>query len=195
MTDTAVEQDLVGLLVEQHTQIRDLFTEAGSTAAATGRGAVHRLVRLLAVHEVVDEQVVYPLIRLHVRGGDYIVVDRLAEQRRTRKALAAVEETAADAPEFARLLAELGMAVLERANHEEAYDFCYLRRDAPGRDLRALSAVLKTAEGVLSERPAVESVVSNPLALFDRTKELARRAVRDTLSRPDQHLRDASGIR
>lgn len=195
MIETAVEQDLVDLLIQQHTQIRDLFTEAGSTAAATRWGAVHRLVRLLAVHEVVDEQVVYSLIRLHVHGGDYIVVDRLAENRSTRKTLAAMEETAADAPEFARLLTELRMAVLERANHEEAYDLCYLRRDAPNGDLQALSAVLKAAERVLPAPSATESVASNPLTLFDRTKELARRAVRDKLSRPDDHLRDTSDIR
>lgn len=148
MPDTAVEQDVVDLLVQQHTQIRDLFTEVESSTAAAKADAFHRLVRLLAAHEAADEQVVHPLTRLHVHDGDYIVVDRLAEERRTKQMLAALEEMGTDAPEFPRLLTELRVTVLEHANHEEAYEFRYLRRDVPAGELRALSAVLKTVGAV-----------------------------------------------
>jgi hypothetical protein len=186
VTDTTVERDVVDLLVQQHTQIRDLFTEVESSAAATRTSSFHRLVWLLAVHDAADEKVVHPLTRLHVHGGDYIVADLLAEERRTRQTLVALEEMGTDAPEFPRLLNELRTTVLEHANREEAYEFRYLRRDVPAGELRALSAVLKTAEAVAHTHPdpAVEAAPENTLALFDRTKELARKAVGDVLD-PD----------
>jgi len=149
MTDTAVEQDVLDLLIQQHTQIRDLFTEVESSTAAARANAFHRLVELLAVHEVADEQVVHPLVRRHVPGGGHIVADLLAEERRTRQTLVALEEMGTDAPEFPRLLSELRATVLEHANREEAYEFRYLRRDVPAGE-RAASPVRRaeTAEAV-----------------------------------------------
>jgi hypothetical protein len=90
--------------------------------------------------------VVHPLTRLHVQGGNYIVADLLAEERRTRQTLVALADMGVDAPEFPRLLTELRTTVLEHANREEAYEFRYLRRDVPAGKLRALSAVLKTTD-------------------------------------------------
>jgi hypothetical protein len=153
MTDTAAEQDAVALLVEQHTRIRDLFAEAELTSSAGRADAFHRLVRLLVVHEAADKQVLHPLTRRYVRGGDHIVADLLAEEHRTGQTLAALEEMGTDAPEFPRLLTELRTAVLEHANREEAYEFRYLRRDVPAVELRAFSAVLRTAEAVTPARP------------------------------------------
>jgi len=146
VTDIAVEQDVVDLLVQQHTRIRDLFTEVESSTAAARANAFHRLVSLLAIHEAADEQVLHPLTRLHVQGGNYIVADLLAEERRTRQALVALADMGVDAPEFPRLLTELRTTVLEHANREEAYEFRYLRRDVPAGKLRALPAVLKTTD-------------------------------------------------
>lgn len=177
MTDTAVDQDVVDLLVQQHTRIRDLFNQVESSASAARANAFHRLVWLLAVHEAADEQVVHPLTRRHVYGGSHIVADRLAEERRTRQQLAALERTGAEAPEFPLLLTEFRATVLEQANHEEAYEFRYLRRDVPPGELRALSAAVRTAEAVT---PAHQNTGNTP-SLFDRTKDLARKAVGDVL--------------
>jgi Hemerythrin HHE cation binding domain len=144
MTGTAVDHDVLDLLIEQHTRIRELFAEVEASAAAARAELFHRLVRLLAAHEAADGRVVHPLTRLHVHGGDHIVADRLAQERANRETLAALTELGPDAPEFPRLLGEFRTTVLEHANHEEAYEFCYLRRDVPAEELRALSSVLKT---------------------------------------------------
>ena len=109
--------------------------------------------RLLAVHEAADEQVLHPLTRLYVHGGDHIVADLLAEEHHTGQTLAALEDMGIDAPEFPRLLSELRATVLEHANREEAYEFRYLRRDVPASELRAFSAALSTAEAVTPTRP------------------------------------------
>jgi hypothetical protein len=184
MTNTEVRHDVVDLLIDQHTRIRDLFGEVEAATGQARQDAFHRLVRLLAVHETAEEQVVHPLTRLHVHGGDDIVDDRLAEEHQAKQTLAALEKMGCDAPEFPRLLTELRASVLVHANHEEAYEFRYLRRDVPTSELRAMAAAVKAAEAVAPTHPhpGVESATENTLAgpvlsLFDRTKDLVRKAI------------------
>jgi hemerythrin superfamily protein len=180
----AGEQDVVDLLIGQHMQVRDLFLEVETATGKKRDEAFRRLVRLLAVHETAEEQVIHPLARLHVEGGGDIVDDRLAEEHQAKQTLAALEKMGPDAPEFPQLLAELRVSVLEHASHEEAYEFRYLRRDVPTSELRALVPVVKAAESVAPTHPhpGVESATANnligpALSLFDRTKDLVRDAI------------------
>jgi hemerythrin superfamily protein len=183
-----LEQDLVDVLISQHALIRDLFAEVESATGDARKDAFGRLVTLLAVHETAEEQVVHPLARQSVHGGEEIVDDRLAEEHQAKEMLAALEEMGTDHPEFPEMLDELRDAVLAHAQHEEAYEFRYLRRSVDPARLRSLAAVLKAAEAVAPTHPhpGVESAKANlavgPVAaLFDRTKDL----VREAMSRKD----------
>lgn len=91
-TDTTVRPDVVDLLINQHMTIRDLFTEVEAATGDARTEAFHRLVTLLAVHETAEEQVVHPLTRLYVDGGNEIVDDRLDEEREAKETLVALEE-------------------------------------------------------------------------------------------------------
>jgi hemerythrin superfamily protein len=180
-----VEQDVVDLLLHQHMQIRDLFLEVESATGDAREDAFHRLVRLLAVHETAEEQVVHPLTRLRVEGGDDIVGDRLAEEHAAKETLAELEKMGPAADEFPQLLEQLRLDVLDHAAKEEAYEFRYLRRAVPAGELRTMAALVQTAEAVAPTHPhpGVESATANTVAgpalsLFDRTKDL----VRDTLT-------------
>jgi hemerythrin superfamily protein len=182
MTETTLTHDVVDLLIEQHMQIRDLFLEVEAATGDARRDAFHRLVRLLAVHETAEEQLIRPLTRLSVDGGSQIADDRLAEEHDAKQTLAALEEMGPDAPEFPRLLDQLRLDVLDHASKEEAYEFRYLRRDVPTAQLRTLTAAVKAAEAIAPTHPhpGVESTTANALvgpalSLFDRTKDLARK--------------------
>jgi hypothetical protein len=184
MTDTAVRHDVVDLLIEQHTQIRDLFAEVEASTGDARHDAFRRLVTLLAVHETAEEQVIRPLTRLSVDGGNDIADDRLAEEHDAKQTLAALEEMGPDAPEFPQLLDQLRVDVLNHASKEEAYEFRYLRRDVSAAQLRALSVVVKAAEAVAPTHPhpGVESATANTVAgpvlsMFDRTKDLVMKAI------------------
>ncbi|MBB4906227.1 hemerythrin domain-containing protein [Actinophytocola algeriensis] len=182
--DGSAEQDVVDLLLRQHTQIRDLFIEVESATGKARTDAFQRLVRLLAVHETAEEQVVHPLTRLRVHGGDDIVDDRLAEEHSAKETLAELEKMGPDAPEFPQLLDQLRIDVLDHASKEEAYEFRYLRREVGGAELRTMTAAVKAAEAVAPTHPhpGVESATANTLAgpalsLFDRTKDLVQKAI------------------
>jgi iron-sulfur cluster repair protein YtfE (RIC family) len=181
-TDTALRHDVVDLLINQHMAIRDLFTQVESATGDARAEAFHRLVKLLAVHETVEEQVIHPLTRLHVHGGNEIADDRLTEEHNAKETLVALEKMGPHAPEFTRLLTQLRADVLAHAAKEETYEFRYLRRDVPAVQLRALVPVVKTAAAIAPTRPhpGVESATANALlgpalSLFDRTRDLARK--------------------
>jgi hemerythrin superfamily protein len=182
--DAPVEPDVVDLLLGQHTQIRDLFIEVDAATGTARTDAFQRLVRLLAVHETAEEQVVHPLTRLRVEGGADIVDDRLAEEHAAKETLAELEKMGPDASEFAPLLNQLRIDVLDHANKEEAYEFRYLRREVSAVELRAMAATVKAAEAIAPTHPhpGVESATANTVAgpalsLFDRTKDLVRKAI------------------
>ncbi|MFC4852761.1 hemerythrin domain-containing protein [Actinophytocola glycyrrhizae] len=178
--------DVVDLLLGQHQQIRDLFIEVQSTAGAGRRDAFARLVRLLAVHETAEEEVVHPLARTAIAGGDGVVDDRLAEEREAKEVLSRLEELDPDSEEFGSLLDTLRMSVLEHAHHEEVYEFRYLRQHYDADRLRTLATALRAAEKTAPTHPhpgaetATENLVAGPvLAVFDRARDTLRKAMSD----------------
>lgn len=76
----------------QHMQIRDLFTEVETSTGKARRDAFERLVRLLAMHETAEEQLIHLLVRAGAHGGNDIVADRLAEEHKAKELLARLEE-------------------------------------------------------------------------------------------------------
>jgi hypothetical protein len=186
-TDTALQPDVIDLLISQHMEIRDLFLEVESAVGDARRETFGRLVRLLAVHETAEEQVVHPLTRASVQGGNDVANDRLAEELEAKEILASMEDMGPDSPEFPAALSRLRTSVLEHAYNEEAYEFRYLRREVAPAQLRALSTAVKAAEAVAPTHPhpGMESATANILvgpvmSLFDRTKDLVRKALADS---------------
>lgn len=176
-------RDVVDLLLGQHMQIRDLFLEVLSSTGQRRRDVFTRLVRLLAVHETAEEEIVHPMARQAIAGGDAVVDDRLAEEREAKEVLSRLEELSPDSEEFEHLLEGLRMSVLEHASHEEQYEFRYLRQHYPAERLRTLAGMVRAAEKTAPTHPhpgvetATENLATGPvLAVFDRAKDAVRRA-------------------
>lgn len=187
VSERTMQFDVVNLLIGQHMEIRDLFVEVESATGVARRDAFQRLVRLLAVHETAEEQIVHPLTRAAVEGGSDVADARLAEEREAKELLAKLEDMDPDAPKFLGLLSKLRMSVLEHAYNEEAYEFRYLRREVGSSQLQALTAAVKAAEAMAPTHPhpgmesATANVVVGPvMSLFDQTKDLVRKALSDS---------------
>jgi hypothetical protein len=185
-TELDTAHDVVEFLIGQHMQIRDLFTEVQTSTGQTRRDAFERLVTLLAVHETAEEQLIHPLARTGVDGGGDIVDDRLAEERAAKEMLARLEDLGPDAAEFPALLTELRVSVLTHAHNEEAYEFRYLRREIAATQLQPLVSMVRATEAVAPTHPhpGLESATANTVAgpvisLFDRTKDMVRKAMSD----------------
>ncbi|MCC9690018.1 hemerythrin domain-containing protein [Streptomyces althioticus] len=182
--DRSRDDDVVALLMRQHGDIRNLFDEVEATSGEERRDAFRRLVRLLAVHETAEEEVVHPFVRRSVAGGQEIVEDRLKEEREAKEMLATLDDMDPDGPDFLPKLIELRRDVQMHARAEERYEFIHIRRSTDVTDLAAMAKAIKAAEAMAPTRPhpGVESGAKNmalgPVAaLMDRTKDTVRKAM------------------
>ncbi|MEU7283416.1 hemerythrin domain-containing protein [Streptomyces sp. NPDC045431] len=182
--DNAPDDDVVSLLMRQHGDIRNLFDEVERCTGDERREAFRRLVRLLAVHETAEEEVVHPFARRSMPGGEGVVEDRLAEERAAKKALAALDGMDTDDPDFMPQLLALRADVQAHARAEERYEFTHIRRSTDSARLAAMARGVKAAEAMAPTRPhpGVESAAANiavgPVAaLMDRTKDAVRKAM------------------
>jgi hemerythrin superfamily protein len=182
--DGVREPDVVDLLLEQHGQIEELFVRVAAAAGEQRRDLLNELVRLLAVHETAEEEIVHPLARSAVDDGG-VVDDRLAEEHQAKELLTDLYKQGPDGAGFPAALQALRDAVLTHAKHEERYEFPHLRSAVDAGRLRGLTAAVKAAEAVAPTRPhpGVESATANVLAgpaaaMFDRVRDAARDALR-----------------
>ncbi|WP_433271901.1 hemerythrin domain-containing protein [Actinosynnema sp. CS-041913] len=179
----ADEEDVIALLVRQHEEIRELFAEVETAHGTERTDAFRRLVRLLAVHETAEEEVIHPAARKG-DGGDAIVDARVAEEHRAKELLSTLDEIGPEAEGFDTLLRELRDDVLAHARHEEREEFPRLRAEYDGDRLRALAKAVRAAEMIAPTRPhpGVESPAANmllgpPIAIMDRARDLIRSAL------------------
>ncbi|MGS2645103.1 hemerythrin domain-containing protein [Streptosporangium sp. LJ11] len=178
------EDDVVDLLLAQHALIRDLFDEVEKASASERPEAFQRLVRLLAVHETAEEEIVHPYARHKIDGGDAVVDDRLAEENEAKQLLMEMDKAGADDPRFAENLAVLRGAVTAHARSEERYEFTQLRAQTSAAERRAMAVGVKAAEAMAPTHPhpGVESATKNllvgtPVAMMDRARDVIRQAM------------------
>ena len=177
--------DVVDLLLIQHARIEDLFTLVAGSTGTDRQEAFDDLVRLLAVHETAEEEVVHPLTRSLADNGDALVDERLAEEQQAKQMLLDLAKAGPDADGFPDALLLLRTAVLTHARYEERYEFPQLRAKIPADRLHAAAQAVRAAEAVAPTRPhpSAQSTTANvvlgpPLAVFDRARDLIRDAAR-----------------
>ncbi|MFH9607134.1 hemerythrin domain-containing protein [Streptomyces sp. NPDC017448] len=180
----ADDNDVVAMLMRQHGDIRNLFDEVEHSSGDARRDAFRRLVRLLAVHETAEEEVVHPFARRSFPGGEQVVEDRLQEEKAAKQTLADLDALDTDDPTFMPQLMKLRRDVQHHARAEERYEFTHIRRSADSARLASMARGVKAAEAMAPTRPhpGVESAGANmalgPLAaLMDRTKDAVRKAM------------------
>jgi hemerythrin superfamily protein len=180
--ETAPGRDVVDLLLEQHDEIKSLFSEVHQAQGAVKRELFQDLVRLLAVHESAEETVVHPVARRKLDDGEQEVGRRLAEEDKAKKELTNLYDMGVDHPDFDRRLQAFAAEVTEHATREEAEEFLRLRGTMEADKLRTMAGALKAAEKAAPTRPhpnAPESAVGNvlagpPMAVFDRVRDALR---------------------
>lgn len=181
------DEDIVTVLTEQHDQARallaqlhDAFAPLDDSTRATA-DAFQDLVRLLAVHETAEEEVVYPVLKTQLQAAD-VADPRLTEEGEAKRMLSRLENMAAAVFEFPTALAELEQAVLAHAEQEEQQVFPHLRDRLDDDQRRDMALAFRAAEAVAPTHPhprAPESAVGNfllgpILATIDRVRDLTR---------------------
>ncbi|GAB2751144.1 hemerythrin domain-containing protein [Streptomyces bullii] len=181
---TASDTDVVALLMRQHGDIRNLFDEVERTDGDERRVAFRRLVRLLAVHETAEEEVIHPFTRTSVPDGEKVVDARLTEEREAKEVLSRLDGMDPDDPKFLPRLLALRLDVMAHARAEERYEFIHIRRHADKARLASMATALRAAEALAPTHPhpgtesATKNLALGPLAaLVDRTRDAVRKAL------------------
>lgn len=176
--------DVVELLKGQHARIRELLDEVAATKGDERKHAFHDLVRLLAVHETAEEEVVHPFARKHIDGGELVVKDRVEEEEQAKRALSRLDDMDPDSPEFLDQFAALRQDVLAHADNEERYEFAHFSRVADRGRLENLARAVQAAEALAPTRPhpgtdtTLKNVAVGPVAaVVDRTRDVVRKAM------------------
>ncbi|MGP3776758.1 hemerythrin domain-containing protein [Streptomyces sp. SDT5-1] len=179
---TKEPNDVVQLLLQQHVRIRGLFEEVAATKGEERKASFHELVRLLAVHETAEEEVVHPFARKNIQGGEHVVKDRVDEEEKAKKTLSALDDMDPDSPEFLDRFAALRQDVLAHADAEERYEFAHFNEVADRSRLENLGRAVKAAEAMAPTRPhpgtdsAAKNVAAGPVAaVVDRTRDAIRK--------------------
>ncbi|MEU1903982.1 hemerythrin domain-containing protein [Streptomyces hygroscopicus] len=178
------EDDVVALLMRQHGDIRNLFDEVERATGEQRRDAFRRLVRLLAVHETAEEEVVHPVARRSFDGGEGMVEDRLREEKQAKEKLSRLDGMDTGDPGFLPLLMELRTEVMAHARAEERYEFIQLRRHTDPGQLATMAKAVRAAEAVAPTRPhpgvetAAKNIALGPVAAtIDRARDTVRKAM------------------
>lgn len=178
---TEQEQDVVELLMAQHNRIKQLLEEVQSAAPGVKREPFEDLVRLMAVHEAAEEEVVHPTSR-RIFVDDRIIDARLHEEDLAKQELAALYDLGVDHREFDQRFRNFADKVIEHAEMEEKEEFGQLLQQTSQSERAALATAVRVAEATAPTRPhpgTGESALANvvvgpPMALFDRVRDAVR---------------------
>ena len=173
--------DVVDLLLAQHEEVRQLLsrTQTGGTVA---NEAFECLVRLLAVHETAEEEVVYPALRSIGPEGERIAEARKAEEAEAKQSLSDLEKLGVEGRGFALQFQAFRDDVLAHAEAEEHEVFPLLRRTLDADKLESMRTALERAEKLAPTHPhphgpesAIGNLVVGPfVAVADRVRDAIR---------------------
>jgi hemerythrin superfamily protein len=176
--------DVVDLLLDQHRAIRELCEQVSTATAADREEPFRSLLRLLAVHEAVEEELVHPYVKRRVDGAKDAVAERVEEEREVNRMLVALDSLGPTNPGFEELFARFRTALLAHADKEESSEFAGLRSATRPAERAAMAAALRLASSMAPTHvhPGNESapralLVGTPMAMIDRARDLLRGAM------------------
>ncbi len=175
--------DVVGILLQQHARIRDLFEDVKSADGEHKQQAFDELRAVLAVHETAEEMIVRPVAS--DTAGSAEADARNREEAEANKVLARLEAMDIQNPQFDVLLAKFEKAVSEHADKEEREEFPAVHHGRTEEQLVRMGKQLRAAESIapthphpmVAGSPAAQWTVGPLASLVDRTKDAIHAAM------------------
>jgi hemerythrin superfamily protein len=148
--------DAIALLKADHKTVETLFRrfeQAGPNAKKLKRKLVDQLVRELAIHAVIEEQVLYPAVRNKVEDLEATVLEALEEHHVVKWLLKELESLPPEAERFDAKVTVLMENVRTHVAVEEQVLFPELRKAFEPRELKELARLLVMAKKAAPTRP------------------------------------------
>lgn len=176
------EGDVVGILLEQHARIKELFAAVRGASGDEKSDRFNELRALLAVHETAEQIVLRP--NTAERVNKRIAEARIQEEVEATKSLAELEELDLESPAFAASFAEFEKDVNEHSEAEEHEEFPAIvagytveERQRMGRLLTATEQIAPTRAHPRVAGHPIATVATLPVAsIIDRARDALRSA-------------------
>ena len=131
--------DALGLLIEDHERVRQLFERFDDADSPQKRALAHQICQELKIHAQIEEEIFYPAARQQLDDED-LVDEAVQEHAEAKQLIAQIEAAGADEAEIETTVRELREAIEHHVEEEEAEMFPAMR--AAGTDLVSLGEQL-----------------------------------------------------
>ena len=146
--------NVIELLEQDHSEVDELFRRVNlSDKAESIDELTKQIVHDLSVHAAVEEQFVYPLIRVKVDGGGDLADEAIEEHQQAKRLLADLEKLDAGSAEHSAAMQELIESVRHHVEEEEGEVFPKLRAEVDEGTLDKMGALVEQAKKVVPTHP------------------------------------------
>lgn len=173
--------DVIQLLTNDHREVDELFRRVNlSSKDESIEELTKQIVHELSVHAAVEEQFVYPLLRMKVEGGRELADEAIEEHQQAKRLLADLEKLDAGSAEHGRTMEQLIEDVRHHVEEEESEVFPRLRESLDEKARERLGTVVEQAKKVVPTHPhplvpgtATAQLVAGPWAsMVDKVRDL-----------------------
>lgn len=182
--------DAIALLKADHKTVETLFRKfekAGSNAKKLKRRLVDQIVRELAIHAVIEEQVFYPAVRAKAAKLNDRVLEALEEHHVAKWLLKELENLPPEAERFNAKVKVLMESIRTHVAEEESELFPQVRKAFTPRELKDMAQALMVAKKAAPTRPHPRAPDTPPgnlvagavSAVLDLGKDAARAVRRE----------------
>jgi hypothetical protein len=140
---TVVFPDIVDVLRQEHTQIRQLCADVRKAGTAGKAHAVAALQRAVHLHRLGELALVHPATRNSGRDGHTIALACQTESAKVERALTDVGRVGVGHPDFDSRFTALAEALLQHAETQERDEFPLLRRRVPPQRLHMMAGAMQ----------------------------------------------------
>jgi hemerythrin superfamily protein len=144
--------DAITLLTADHRTFDGLLTQVAGQDAPD-QDLVDQLVKELAVHDAIERQYLYPVLRQRIDGGDRFADRSIDEHDEQDRLLLDVDKTPSGSEGLGALIATLTTSVRTHVQEEESEIFPALRAGLSQAELDDLGATLAKAKAKAPTRP------------------------------------------
>jgi hemerythrin superfamily protein len=146
--------DAIKQLTKDHRTVDDLFARFESASRPEEKQDVAReFIRELSIHAALEEQLVYPAIRLRLEGGSKMANHSIQEHQGVKRLLADLEKLKADNPKFQEKAEALMRDVRKHVAEEEGEIFPKLREATSAERLDRMGQLMERAKGLMPTHP------------------------------------------
>lgn len=150
------DRDAVTLLTEDHRRVKDLFTKyegLGKRAYKSKQALVERISEELTVHAAIEEEVLYPGVRVQMPDDEDDALEALEEHHLVKTTLLELQSLNPEDERFQPKVTVLIEQVRHHMEEEEGEMFPKLRGAVDRDELLRLGAALENARATAPTRP------------------------------------------